>query len=231
VTLCNSQANSVSSIENFASSFAGRASPIFHRANSIGKFSFRYCLPRFPPEQDARLTSARIIFPNNSLVILYPDNHLSGEFMIVTWYLLVTALILPEISTQIRIELLEIGFWVLLSYAEPVEPIEGDPERPSWLVLLPRHAKKQARSFYTSTPSRHALNTFLALTVIMCDSDQVFSLTRIGSDPLEHAFGTERIKCRDVHMMERLPTHSPRISHRVVQSSSWNSPRALAVVV
>jgi hypothetical protein len=92
---------------------------------------------------------------------------------------------------------------MLLLYVEPVEPVEGDPYRPPWLALLPRQAKKQARSLYTGAQIRDALNTFLDLIVVMCHSDQPFSLNCIGSNPLGHAFGTGRIKCRDVHTMER----------------------------
>jgi hypothetical protein len=91
--------------------------------------------------------------------------------MIVPWCLLVTAFTQPEISTQTRIELLEIGFWMLLLYAEPVKPVEGDPERPPWLALLPRHAERQAHFLYTRTQIRDTLNTFLALIIIMCDSN------------------------------------------------------------
>jgi hypothetical protein len=62
--------------------------------------------------------------------ILYRDSHLSGEVMMARRRLLMTALTLPEISTQTGIGLLEIGFWMFLSCAEPVEPVEGDPDRP-----------------------------------------------------------------------------------------------------
>jgi hypothetical protein len=89
--------------------------------------------------------------PKTLSYILYPDNHLSREVMIVLWCLLVTALTLSEISTQTSIGLLEIGFRMLVLYAELVEPVEGDPDRFPWLALLPRHAKTQA-VLYTLAP-------------------------------------------------------------------------------
>jgi hypothetical protein len=123
--------------------------------------------------------------------------------MILPWCLLVTALSLPEISMQTRIELLEIGFWMLPLDAELVEPGESDLDRPPWPALLPSHAKKQASSLCTSIQIWDAVNTFLALIVIVCDSDQPFSLHRVASNPLEQAFGSGCIECRDVHTTER----------------------------
>jgi hypothetical protein len=61
--------------------------------------------------------------------ILFPGNHVVGDVMIAPWCLLVSALTLSDISTQMRIELLEIAFGMPLIYAGPIETVVGDPAR------------------------------------------------------------------------------------------------------
>jgi hypothetical protein len=52
--------------------------------------------------------------------LLFPGNHVVGEVMIAPRSLLVSALTLSGISTQTRIEVLQIDFWMLFIYAEPM---------------------------------------------------------------------------------------------------------------
>jgi hypothetical protein len=115
--------------------------------------------------------------------------------------LLISALTLSDKSTHTRIDLLEIDFCMLSIYAEPMEPVDGDP---AWSAFLPRRSQRQFDSLYINVHIRDALNTFVALLDIMSNSDRRFCLNRIGSNPLEHAFGSARVKCREVQRVSYL---------------------------
>jgi hypothetical protein len=129
---------------------------------------------------------------------------LAGEGMMIPWCLLVIALTMPDLSTETRTQTVEIGFWMLYLYADPMTAVEGDENRPPWLPFLPRQATIQTECLFTHDQIRDGLNTFLSLLIVLSNSEQPFCLNRIGSNPLEHAFGSGRIRCHDVHTMERL---------------------------
>jgi hypothetical protein len=71
---------------------------------------------------------------------------------------------------------------------------------------IPRRFRRQQDSLYTHAQVRDALNTFLALIILGSDSADPFCLNRMGSNPLEPAFGRTRPRCRGVNTMERLTT-------------------------
>jgi hypothetical protein len=82
--------------------------------------------------------------------------------------------------------------------------VGGDRDRPVWLVFLPKRAKTEKASLYTNPQIRDALNTFIALIIVMTDSEVRFSINRLGDNALEHAFGFARIRRHDVETMLRL---------------------------
>jgi hypothetical protein len=132
--------------------------------------------------------------PKSPSDILFPGNHVVGEVLIAPSCLLVSAQTLSGTSTQTRIELLEITFWMPFIYTGPMEPVDNDPSRFPWLAFLPRWSQQQADSLHTNAHIRDAQNTFVALLDIISNSNRPFCLNRIGSNPLEHAFGSARIK-------------------------------------
>jgi hypothetical protein len=48
------------------------------------------------------------------------------------------------------------------------------------------------------------VNTFLFLIAIILESSIAPFLSHLGSNPLEHAFGQARVRCRDVSTMEKI---------------------------
>jgi hypothetical protein len=64
--------------------------------------------------------------------------------------------------------------------------------------------KMEKASLYTNNQIRDALNTFMALILVMRNSRVPFCINRLGDNPLEHAFGFGRIRCHDVETMLRL---------------------------
>jgi hypothetical protein len=139
---------------------------------------------------------------------LTPERGLRGEGIMLPWCLLVAALTMPGISTQTRIQLLEIGFWILYFYAYPPPPTppspHGEHPQPSWQDMAPRRAAAQQNSLFTNNQIRDSLNTFVALIIVMSNSSEPFCINRLGSNPLEHVFGFARIRCHDVETMFRL---------------------------
>jgi hypothetical protein len=90
----------------------------------------------------------------------------------------------------------ELAFWVLYFYQKLLENARLPPEikekiRGCWYTTL-----------YTRQQIRDALNTLYALIVILRNLDAPACLNRIGSNPLEHAFGKARLRCRDIHTMK-----------------------------
>jgi hypothetical protein len=55
------------------------------------------------------------LFSTRTLALILRDN-LQTEFMLVPWCLLAAELTLSTMSTRIRVDLLEIGFWFLCYY-------------------------------------------------------------------------------------------------------------------
>jgi hypothetical protein len=61
----------------------------------------------------------------------------------------------------------------------------------------------QPAQLYKRKQLRDAINLFIALVTTVPMSDDSVALDRIGSNLLEHAFGIMRIRCRDVHTLEK----------------------------
>jgi hypothetical protein len=133
--------------------------------------------------------------------ILY--NPVVGETMMVPWCLLVVPLTLDGLSTEARLEILEVGFWMLVLYEDP-DLIPDPPNSLGITLLRPKRCAHDAHSLFTDCQFRDACNTFLALIVLILFLGYTFCLNRFGSNPLEHAFGHARIRCRDVNSMIRL---------------------------
>jgi hypothetical protein len=123
--------------------------------------------------------------------------HRPAELLMVPWCLLNVSLTLPGLNTRSRAGFLEIGFWILChcKYMKNccdkitgiVEVITG--ERPT---------------LYLAEQLDHALNTFHTLISFLRNSRIRICLNRVGSNPVEHLFGKGRIRCKDVHTMEKL---------------------------
>jgi hypothetical protein len=126
-----------------------------------------------------------------------------GETMMVPWCLLVVALTSDDLSTEARLEILEVGFWVLFLYEYP-DVIPEPPNNSAVPLLRPKRCGDDKHSLYTDWQFRDALNTFMSLIILIDVSWYTFCLNRFGSNPLEHAFGHARIRCRDVNSMMRL---------------------------
>jgi hypothetical protein len=90
----------------------------------------------------------------------------------------------------------ELAFWVLYFYQKLLQN-----------ARLPPETKEKIRgcryaTLYTRQQIRDALNTLYSPIVIMQNSDIPVRLNRIGSNPLEHAFGKARLRCRGIHTMK-----------------------------
>jgi hypothetical protein len=69
---------------------------------------------------------------------------------------------------------------------------------------LPPETKEKIRgcryaTLYTKQQMRDLVNTLSALIVILRNSDVAVLLNRIGSNPVEHAFGKARLYSQDIH--------------------------------
>jgi hypothetical protein len=119
------------------------------------------------------------------------------ELLMVPWCLLNVSLTLPGLNTRSRAGFLEVGFWILChcKYMKRhcdkrvgiVEVITGDNP-----------------TLYLAEQLDHALNTFHTLISLLRNSKIRICLNRVGSNPVEHLFGKGRIRCKDVHTMEKL---------------------------
>jgi hypothetical protein len=137
------------------------------------------------------------LFSPLTLSVIFQQNWLP-EFAMAPWCLLTAALTIPDLSTRTRIELLEVGFWFLYFYSR----LRSRFRDPPGVIETVREGRRV--SLYGTGQIRDALNTFIALIVILRGSASTISLNRLGSGPLEHAFGKARTRCRDVNTMQKL---------------------------
>jgi hypothetical protein len=115
----------------------------------------------------------------------------------------VAALTLLNVSTRIRLDCLEVGFWFLYLYQDA----RWSPTRPSscsTALVAVRPARLKYNGLDTRAQIRDANNTFVALIIIISCVRQSFSLNRLASHPLELAFGHARIRCRDGKTMKAM---------------------------
>jgi hypothetical protein len=105
-----------------------------------------------------------------------------AEIMIVRWRILVVALTFHDLSTRTCVELLEIGFWMLCRYANP-PPVRGGADDSEIHAWLPRRAANEKDSFDMNAQIRDAMNTFMALMILIRHADGPFCLNRRGSNP------------------------------------------------
>jgi hypothetical protein len=131
------------------------------------------------------------------------ENPVVGETMLAPWCFLVIALTQANLSTRERRDLLETGLWMLFLYENP-ELVPDPPSNPNVKVVHPKRFAHDDHTLYTNDQFRDALNTFIALIMLIDGLDGPICLNRFGSNPLEHAFGHARIRCRDVNYMEKL---------------------------
>lgn len=122
----------------------------------------------------------------------------SSEYVLTPWSMLVAGLILTGYSTATRAYLLEIGFWYLFCYHQLIADLGYPPGVSETIGSCPRP------SLYTKQQIRDTLNTFVALIAVLRNSADPLCLNRLGTGPLEHAFGRGRIRCHDVNTMKRL---------------------------
>jgi hypothetical protein len=96
------------------------------------------------------------------------------------------------------VDLLLVGCWFLFFHRKRGEKCGYPPNV---------HAKitpGQPAQLYTRKQLRDAINIVTALIAIVRTSDDSVAFDRIGSSPLEHAFGNMRIRCHDVHTLEKM---------------------------
>jgi hypothetical protein len=146
------------------------------------------------------------LFSPKTLVFIL-TNDVEGENVMVPWCLLVTALTVPELSTKMRADVLEVGFWMLFIYENFQAPARRRAQQPLQFPKPPETPRRRGgpRQFlYTDGQLRDALNTFVSLIILIERTQQPFCLNRFGSDPLEHAFGQARIRSKDVNSMKKM---------------------------
>jgi hypothetical protein len=142
------------------------------------------------------------LFSVKTLVFILVTD-LPGEVMVVPWGLLVAALTLPNVSTRIKFDCLELEFWFLDLFQDARCP----PTRPSSCSTAPvavRPARPKQNGLYTRAQIRDANNTFVALIILFSCLTQSFSLNLLASDPLEHAFERAWIGCHHVNTMKAM---------------------------
>jgi hypothetical protein len=131
------------------------------------------------------------------------ENEVVGETMLAPWCFLVIALTEESLSTRERRDLLETGFWILVLYENP-DLVPEPPNIRHIRIVRARRNPREENTLYTNAQLRDALNTSIALVTLIDILDGPICLNRFGSNPLEHAFGLARIRCRDVNYMETL---------------------------
>jgi hypothetical protein len=94
--------------------------------------------------------------------------------------------------------LLEVGFWSLY-LSSRLKSHFGYPPG-----IVERIGQGHQTSLYCAQQHRDALNTFVALIVLIRRAIRPLCLDRLGSNPLEHAFGSARMPCRDGNTMKKL---------------------------
>jgi hypothetical protein len=90
------------------------------------------------------------------------------------------------------------------------------------------HAKiapGQPARLYTRKQLQDAINIFIILMTIVWRSDDSVDLDRIGSSSLEHALGNMRIRCCDVHTLEKMIAAFTSIELAAVVPSLLNLQR------
>jgi hypothetical protein len=137
------------------------------------------------------------LFSPLTLAMIF-QHELGSEVMIALWCLLNAALTLPGYSTTTRVDLLLVGYWLLFFHFKLGEKC-GYPRNVHAKIILGQPAQ-----LCTRKQLRDAINIVIALITIVRPSDDSVALDRIGSSPLEHAFGNMRIRCRDVHTLEKM---------------------------
>jgi hypothetical protein len=120
------------------------------------------------------------------------------QFVMASWCLLTAGLILRGQSTRTRGALLNMGFWFLFIYRNHLKLFGYPPG------VTQRKTDGKIANMYTTQQLRDALNTFIALIVILQHSINSVCLNRLGSGPLEHGFGRAPIRCRDVITMKKI---------------------------
>jgi hypothetical protein len=120
------------------------------------------------------------------------------ELVFSPWCLLTAALILVGFNTKTRCDLLETGYWFLELYEEPLVKV-GLP-----LGITQKLSPDGFASLYSKDRLRDGLNTLMSLISTISESPTAVSLSHLGSDHLEHAFGQARVRCRDVNTMEKI---------------------------
>jgi hypothetical protein len=135
-----------------------------------------------------------------------------NDIVMASWCLLTSALTLATISTKTCLNLLEIGFWFLWLHSS-LTRVCGHPHRVCEKIRGGRLA-----ILYTPRQVCDALNKLGSPMTVIRDSPTLIRLNRLGSNPLEHAFGKARIRCSDVNTMLRMMTGftSKALSLRVI---------------
>jgi hypothetical protein len=95
--------------------------------------------------------------------------------------------------------------WLLVAVSRP----EFFYQKFLTLHGLPRGAcqkitPRQCASLYSNDQLRDGMNTFLSRITNVQGSDSPLCFDRLGSGPLEHAFGQARIRCHDVNTMKKM---------------------------
>jgi hypothetical protein len=137
------------------------------------------------------------LFSPLTLAMIF-QHELGSEVVIAPWCLFNAALTFPGCSTTTRAYLLSVGCWLLSVHFKLGEKCGYPPNV---------HAKitpDQPAQLYTRKQLRDAINIFIALITTVRTSDDFVALDRIGSSPLDHAFGDMLIRCRDVHAPEKM---------------------------
>jgi hypothetical protein len=140
--------------------------------------------------------SLRLFFPLTLAIIF--QHRLESEVIMAPWRLLNAALTLPRHSTTTRVDLLSVGCRFLFFHFKLGEKCGYAPN------VHVKITPGQPAQSYTRKQLRDAINIFIALITIVRTSDNSVALDCIGSSPLEHAFGNMRIRCRDVHTLEKM---------------------------
>jgi hypothetical protein len=120
------------------------------------------------------------------------------ELVLGPWRLLTAALTLVGFNTKMKCDVLEIGYWFLKLYEELLTKV-GLP-----LGVTQKISPGGFASLYSKDQLRDGLIVFVSLILMIRESPTAVLLSHLGSDPLEHAFGQARARCRDVNTMEKM---------------------------
>jgi hypothetical protein len=134
--------------------------------------------------------------PMNFTFIL--SREYTPELVLSAWCLLTAALTLVDFNTKTRCDLPETGYWLLEIYEELLTK-----------VVLPLGVPQKISpggfaSLCSKDELRDGLNTFMSFISIFRESPTAIFVSHLGSDPLAHAFGQARVRCRDVNTMKKM---------------------------